>query len=200
MVKMSRCVALLALITLFQVGISSLPSFAQEPQDDLPAELKASDPEVNRYVDSADKLQRSGKYAEAFKQLQQALDLCTRKTFLADEALLEEKLGAAYFVTGSLGDAKRLWLSALEHSVTTENLVLQAEVLIRLSYISQASGKVNEGLDLATRALELARKGRNLWIQSRCLGELGRLQLTVGKTAEARASIEEALRLDRLNQ
>ena len=35
-----------------------------------------------------------------------------------------------------------------------------------------------------------------LWIQSHCLGELGSLQVSVGQSAEARASVEEALRID----
>ncbi len=168
-------------------------------QDSVPPELQASDPDVKAYLDSAKKLQQDGDYAGVFQQLQKALVLCTQKGLLADKALLEAKLAVAYFVQGKLEDAKQQFLSAFEDSAKTGNPVLQADTLIALSSPARASGKMDEAFDLATRALDLARKSKNLWIQSRCLGELGAIQLAMGKPTEARASIEEALRIDRLN-
>jgi tetratricopeptide (TPR) repeat protein len=91
-------------------------------------------------------------------------------------------------------------LGALSDSTKTASLVLQADILVALSSMAQASGNSTEALDIASRAVDLARKSKNLFIQSCALGELGRLQLALGKQTEARNSVEEALRIDRLNQ
>jgi CHAT domain-containing protein len=185
--------------------IASAWSFGQQtaeaPQDYVPPELQAFDPEVKAYLDSAEKSDQEGNYAESFQQLQKALDLCTRKGLVADRALTEAKLGVALFVQGKLDDAKQQWVRSLSDSVSTSNLVLQADVLVAISIMAEAAtGNLKEALDLSTRALDLARQSKNLFMQSRCLGELGRLQLTLGKREEARASVDEALRIDRLNR
>jgi CHAT domain-containing protein len=172
---------------------------ASTPQDYVPVELQASSPEIKVYLDTAEKLSREGSYSESFQQLKNALDLCTSKGLVADKPLIEAKLGAASFVQGKLDDAKEYWVHSLSDSQSASNLVLQADVLVAISSMAQSAGNLTEALDLLTKALDLARKSKNLFIQSRCLGELGRLQLTQGKGEEARASIEEALRIDRLN-
>ena len=172
---------------------------AGTPQDYVPVELQASNPEVKAYLDTAEKLSREGSYSESFQQLQKALDLCTSKGLVADKPLIEAKLGVASFVQGKLDDAKEYWVRSLSDSQSGSNLVLQADVLVAISSMAQAAGNLTEALDLITKALDLARKSKNLFMQSRCLGELGRLQLTQGKREEARASVEEALRIDRLN-
>jgi tetratricopeptide (TPR) repeat protein len=88
---------------------------------------------------------------------------------LADKTLLEAKLAVAYFTQGNLENARQRLLSAFEDLAKTGNLVLQADTLIGLAALAQASGKINDALDLATRALDLARKSKNFRIQSRCL-------------------------------
>jgi tetratricopeptide (TPR) repeat protein len=173
---------------------------ASSAQDYVPPELQASDPQVKAYLEAVDESAKEGNYSDAFQQLQKALDHCTKKGFLADRALVEARLGTSYFVRGQIEDSKAKFLSAFADSVKTGNLVLQADTLVALSSMAQTSGNMSEAIDLATRALDLARRSRNLFIQSRVLGELGRLQLTVGKLVEARASVQEALRIDRLNQ
>lgn len=80
---------------------------------------------------------------------------------------------------GKPEDAKQRWLSAFADSAKTRNLVLQADTLVSLFTLAQASGKMDEALDLAVRALDLARKSKSFWIQSRCLAELSRLQLAM---------------------
>jgi len=203
MIKLERFRLVLAFVSLLMALASPLSLSGQTekaPQDSVPPELQASDPDVKAYIDSAEKLQQDGNYADGFQQLQKALDLCTQKGLLADKALLEAKLAVAYFVQGKLEDANQQFLNSFADSTKTGNLVLQADTLIALTALAQASGKMDEALGLATRALDLARKSKNFWIQSRCLGELGRLQLVVGKLTEARTSLEEALRIDRLNQ
>jgi len=168
-------------------------------QEYVPLELQVSDSQVKAYLDSYDKLSSNGDYIQAFQQLQKALDLCTTKGFVADKALVEARLGGAYFVQGKLTDAKRLWLDSLSDAATTGNLVLQADTMVALSGMAQASGNPAEALDLGTRALDLAHKSKDLFMQSRCLGELGNLQHALGKQKEARSNVEEALSLDRLN-
>ena len=200
MLKMERAQGFIAVICLLLATCT--PGWAQEaksPQDYVPPELQASDAEVKAYLDTADRLAKEGKYTEAFQQLQQALGLCVQKK-LPDKALLEAKLATAHFVLGNAEAARQHWLTALNDSGTSGNLVLQADTLVALSSMSQVMGKGVEALDMASKAVALSRKTGNFWIQSRCLGELGRLQLVFGKQAEARAAIEEALRLDRLNQ
>jgi tetratricopeptide (TPR) repeat protein len=162
--------------------------------------LQASNPEVKAYLDTAEKLGREGSYSESFQQLQKALNLCISKGLVADKPLIEAKLGVASFVQGKLDDAKEYWVRSLSDSQSATNLVLQADVLVAISSMAQAAGNLTEALDLITKALDLARKSKNLFMQSRCLGELGRLQLTQGKREEARASVDEALRIDRLNR
>jgi tetratricopeptide (TPR) repeat protein len=165
----------------------------------VPSEMQVVDPEVQTYLDSEDAKGRSGEYDRAFLLLQKALELCSKKDLRADKALIEDKIGATYALRGNFELAKQNFLSAYSDSTDIGNLVLQADALIGLSSIAGSYQKMDEALDLANRALEIARKSKNLWIQSRCLGELGRLQLNLGKTVDARASVEEAVRIDHLN-
>jgi CHAT domain-containing protein len=179
---------------------SCLPQAQGDKEDYVPNEMQVADPEVKTYLDSADTQGRNGEYEHAFVQLQKALDLCVNKKLHSDKALLEAKIAASYVVRGDIEHAKQYWLSADADSMAVGNLVLQADALIALSGIAKSYQKMDEALELATQAMEIARKSKNLWIQSHCLGELGNLQLTMGKTSAARASVEEALRIDRLNQ
>jgi CHAT domain-containing protein/tetratricopeptide (TPR) repeat protein len=203
MINLDRVLIVLSTICLCVV-IGSAPSHAQPTskaaQDYVPPELQASHPEITAYLDSSEKLGQAGNYGEVSQQLRKALDLCTSKGFIADRAIIEAHLGSAYFLQGKLEDAKQSFLNAFSDSLTSKNLVLQADVLVALSSIAQGAGQMTEALDLVTKALGLARSSKDLFIQSRCLGELGRLQFTMTKLEEARNSVEEALRIDRLNQ
>jgi CHAT domain-containing protein/Tfp pilus assembly protein PilF len=189
----------LVLVLLFPAWTFAQQS-AEGPQDYVPPELQTSDPEVKAYLGTAEQFSREGNYSDSFQQLQNALGLCTRKGLVADKALIEARLGVASFVLGKLEDAKEYWVRSLSDSQSASNLILQADVLVAISSMAQGAGNLTEALELVTKALDLARKSKNLFIQSRCLGELGRLQLTQGKREEARASLDEALRIDRLNR
>ena len=166
----------------------------------VPPEFQASDPEVRSLLDSAERSASEGKYSEGTQSVQKALARCVAKGLLADRAIVEDVLASMYFSQGHLEDAKKQWANALSDGDTSSNLALQADTLVALSASAQASGSLPEALDLANRASDLARKSKSLYIQARALGELGRLQLAAGKKAEARASIEEALRIDRVNR
>jgi hypothetical protein len=84
--------------------------------------------------------------------------------------------------------------------MTVSNLILQADVLVALSALQQVSGHLDQAMKGVEQALDLSRKGKSLYIESRVLGELSRLQLLAGKPADARTSIEHALQVDRFNR
>ncbi|MBZ5521329.1 MAG: CHAT domain-containing protein [Acidobacteriia bacterium] len=197
MINLRRFPVPLAFLILLAASAWSLAQ--QPPKNYVPPELQASDPQVKAYIDAGEKSAEEGNYPEAFQQLQKALDFCVKKGFLGDKALVEAHLSVAYFLQGKIDDTKRFRLASFADSLRTGNLVLQADSLVALSAIAQVSSNANEALDLASKALDAARRSTNLWIQSRALGELGRMQLLAGKFPEARASVEEALRIDRLN-
>jgi CHAT domain-containing protein len=54
-------------------------------------------------------------------------------------------------------------------------------------------------LQLMVEASNTARKSKSLYVLSRALGELSRLQILAGKQGDAQASIDEALQLDEIN-
>jgi len=78
-------------------------------------------------------------------------------------------------------------------------MVLQADVLVALATLQQTSGHLDQAMKTVNQALDLSRKSKSLYLESRVLGELSRLQLLAGKQADALASIEEALQIDRVN-
>jgi CHAT domain-containing protein/uncharacterized protein HemY len=202
MIHLIRFGLLLRLIC-FLFAITSTWSFGQETSGSSkpysPPELQASDPDVKECLNSAEKSGHEGNYPEVLRQLLKAFDLSTKKGIVADKALIEADLGQVYALQGKLEDSKQQWSNAFSDSSSVGNLVLQADALVALSSIAQATGNMSEALDFTSKAVDLARKSKNLWIQSRCLGELGSLQISLGKSAEARDSVEEALRIDHLN-
>jgi CHAT domain-containing protein len=196
----SRQLAIVSCVLRLFVFLPCLMGQVQgDSKDYVPNEMQVADPEVKTYLDSADSQEKDGDYEQAFLQLEKAFDLCVKKDLHSDKAILEATIAAAYVVRGDIDHAKQFWLSADTDSVAVGNLVLQADALMALSGIARSYQKMDEALELATQALEIGRKSKNLWIQSHCLGELGNLQLAMGKTSDARASVEEALRIDRLN-
>ncbi len=132
--------------------------------------------------------------------LQKALEFSTKQKSPSDRAIIEDKFAVYYFTQGKLEGAKVQWLNALSDGVAVSNLVLQADVLVALSALQQANGHLDQAMKAVDQALDLSRKSKSLYIESRVLGELSRLQLLVGKQADARTSIEEALQIDRFNR
>jgi CHAT domain-containing protein/tetratricopeptide (TPR) repeat protein len=170
------------------------------PRHYVPPELQASDPGIKALLDSADASAKQGNYVDSLNSLQKAMALATKDKSISDKAIVESRLAVYYFTQGKLEEAKSLWLGSLADGISVSNLVLQADVLVALSALSQQGGNLEESLKGANQALDLARRGKNLYIQSRALGELSRLQLIAARPAEARASIEEALQIDRFNR
>ncbi len=154
----------------------------------IPPELQASDPGIKALLDSAEQSAKQGNYGNCLTSLQKAIELATKEKSTGDKTIVESRLAVYYFTQGKLEKAKSLWLGSLSDGISVSNLVLQADVLVALSALSQQGGNLEESLKGANQALDLARKSKNLYIQSRALGELSRLQLLAARPAEARAS------------
>ena len=189
-----------AYLLLFSIAVAHTQTTRPSPQAYVPPELQVADPDIKKLLDSAAKSATLGNYAEYLRLLQKALDNATKLRFVADRAIVEDNLARYYFTQGKLEEAKSHWLNSLSDGVAVSNLVLQADVLVALSALQQASGHLDQAMKAVNQALDLSRKSKSLYIESRVLGELSRLQLLSGKPVEARASIEEALRIDRLNR
>ncbi|MGA9414186.1 MAG: hypothetical protein WBV60_05800 [Terriglobales bacterium] len=166
----------------------------------VPPELQVADPNVKAYLDSAEKAAELGNDGECLTSLQKALELATKRESLADKGIVETRLGVYYFAQGKVEDAKSQWANSLSDGMAVSNLVLQADVLVALAALQQASGHLDQAMNTVKQALDFSRKSKNVYIESRVLGEFGRLQLLAGKQADARASIEEALQIDRVNR
>ena len=199
--------SLFRLILVFVFSLFSLSTEAsgQVPpvapsQRYVPPELQVVDASIRAFLDSSEKSANLGNYRECLASLQKALDLAGKQKSTADKAIVEDKFAVYYFTQGKLEEARIQWINSLSDGITASNLVLQADVLVALSAIQQTSGHLDQGIVTGNQALDLARKSKNLYIQSRVLGELGRLQLLAGKKVEARASIEAALQIDRANK
>lgn len=165
----------------------------------IPEELQARNPDVRAKLTAARSDSRSGKYDQAFDEDQQALDIAKRATFSGDIALAEDTLASAEFISGRVQVGWDLNRDALQKAIESSNLVLQADILTSLSAYSQSAGNSKGALSLLAQALDAAGRSKSLYIKSRVLGEMGRLQLLMGEKEEAKNSLDEALRIDSLN-
>lgn len=165
----------------------------------IPQELQALNPDVRAKLAAARSDSETGKYDEAFKEDQQALDVAKRAGFSGDIALAEDTLASAEFISGRVQPGWSLDRDALQKAIDSSNFVLQADILTSLSSYSQSAGNMKGALSLLAQALDAAEKSKSLYIKSRVLGEMGRLQLLVGEKDNAKKSLDEALRIDSLN-
>lgn len=180
---------------------SSLAFGQQSPPQasNLPAELQAINPDVRAKLVAARADSDTGKYSEAFDDDQQALDIAKKAGFSGDIALAEDAMASAEFISGKVQTGWNLDRDALQNAIESSNFVLQADILTSLSSYSQSAGNAKGALSLLVQALDAAEKSKSLYIKSRVLGEMGRLQLLVGEKDAAKKSLDEALRIDSLN-
>ena len=159
--------------------------FGQQPSPqapNLPEEFQARNPDVRAKLAAARSDSEAGKYDEAFGEDQQALDDC-QASQVSQEILHWRKtlLASAEFISGRVQAGWDLDRDALQKAVESSNFVLQADILTSLSSYSQSAGNVKGAMSLLAQALDAAEKSKNLYIKSRVLGEMGRLQLLVGR-------------------
>ena len=162
--------------------------------------MQIQDPTIKPVVESAEKAAELGHDEECLTSLEKALQLAIKQQSLSDAAIIEDYISVYYFLRGRLDDAKTYSLKSLSDATSASNLIVQADVMVRLAGLQQESGDLDQALKMTEQALEISKKSKNLYIQSRSLGELGRLRLLDHKPADARASIEEALAIDHANQ
>lgn len=193
----------LRLTVLLIISASSLSGvFGQQldkPDQYVPEELQGSDSEVRAKLASAQALRKAGKYNEAFAEDQQSLSLAMKKGFSGDIGLAEDAVASADFISGRVQDGWNLDRDAIQKAIDSSNLVLQADILTTLSSECQSTGNLKGALSLVSEALNAAEKSKNLYIKSRVLGEMGRLQLLLGEKEDAGRSLDEALRIDSIN-
>src|ERR1017187_6610397 len=153
-----------AVIAACVILLTSMLSLCQERPERLkryvPPEFHASDSGIQALLDSALTAGMDGDFSKQTGVLRDALAQCTNKGLVADKAIVEDTLAGAYFSQGKLEDAKKQWANAMSDGVDSDNLTLQADVLVAMSGLAQAAGHLSEAVDLATRAINLARTDR----------------------------------------
>jgi CHAT domain-containing protein/tetratricopeptide (TPR) repeat protein len=169
------------------------------PKRYIPPELQASDQEIRQLLTTAESKSEAGEYESAFTETKAALELAEKKGLLGDRAIAEESVASGYFALGKLDESISLYQASLQHAIDSANVVLQADVLVALSTLPQLRGDLPEALELLGRAQERANQSKNPYIRTRVLGELGRLQIASGEIEQGRKSVEEALKIDRVN-
>ena len=191
-----------ALVAVSTICLFSSFLFGQQPPPEtsnIPTELEAINPDVRAKLAAARSDSQTGKYNEAFEEDQQALDIAKKAGFSGDIALAEDTLASAEFISGRVQAGWDLDRDALQKAIESSNFVLQADIWTSLSSSSQSAGNVKGALSILAQALDAAEKSKSLYIKSRVLGEMGRLQLLVGEKEDAKKSLDEALRIDSLN-
>jgi CHAT domain-containing protein len=172
---------------------------ATQPKHYIPEELRASDPEIRQLLDAARDSADNGEYDDAAAKAAKALALARAKGFVGDRALAETAVGEATAAKGKLTEALVFYRAALQDAVDSSNPVLESQLLGIFAAYSQVGGRLDESLSLLAKGVDAARRSQNVYAISSALGAQARVQIATGKAADARKSLEEALRIDSLN-
>jgi CHAT domain-containing protein/tetratricopeptide (TPR) repeat protein len=165
-----------------------------------PPELVAVDPQVRALLDEPLSSCERFSINDQADSLQQALKITESRGLIRDRALVETRLAAVFVNEAKIELAFTTFQKALQDAIDSKNGVLEAEILIALASEAQLKGNSQQAVELLSRAVSISEQRGSVYERSHAVGELGRMMLVQGKTAEAAASIEEALRIDRLNQ
>jgi len=190
---------------LFSASVFLCPHLSTQAQGrgntdpSIPAELTPADPEIRELLHVGDESCKAADPAAWMEKVEKALQIAEARGLVGDKALVEAYLASTLITQGNLDQAFTIFRKALQDSMDAKREVLEADILISLASEAQMRGNSQEALGLVTRALSLAEKTGNLYGKARALGELGRLNLILGKHDEASRSIDEALNIDRLN-
>jgi len=177
-------------------------AFAQSPSgpnSGRPAELEASDPEIRQLLDQARTTCGELTLDERLERIRKAAMIGEDRSLTGDRALAEAMLASAYIGRGELDLAFTTFQKALQDASDAQNQVLESDILISLAAQPQLKGSTAEAIELISKALSISEKSGSYYERARALGELGRAKLYLGKIDEAAESIDEALRIDRLN-
>jgi tetratricopeptide (TPR) repeat protein len=179
--------------------------FNSIPQDKLPGniwkppELTAADPEIRKLLDQTTSRCGQSDSGENIQNINKALEIADTRGLLGDKAIAEAYLGSAYVGRAEMELVFTNFQKALQDALEVKNKVLEADILISLASEAQLKGNVQRAIDLTSKALDISEKSGSLYEKARALGELGRLKLLLGKTDDGVQSIDEALKIDKLN-
>lgn len=113
---------------------------------------------------------------------------------LAFESTILKSLASSYATTGDVNRAIELYREA--HAIANKlgNRQLQANILMRVSFLARRKGKVEDAVRLLEQALPLARQSHDLSATLGTMLELADAYDALGNTPGASALIQEALR------
>jgi CHAT domain-containing protein len=164
-----------------------------------PAELSPFDPEIRALLNVDTGSCKAADPDAWTEKVRKALQIADSRGLVGDRAVLEAAMASALLSQGKLEEAFALFQKALLDSTDAKREALEADILVSVSSEAQMRGNTQQAVALVSRALSLSERTGNLYGKARALGELGRLNLVLGKNAEAADSINEALNIDRLN-
>lgn len=164
-----------------------------------PPELEALDPEIRSLLDKTPASCDQLSVDDVIESVQKALHIADTRGLTRDRGLAEAALASAYIGQAKIELAFTTFQRALQDAIDSKNGVLEADILISLASEAQLKGNALRAADLISRALNISETNGSLYEKSRALGELGRMKLLLGKSDEAAQSIDEALKIDKLN-
>jgi len=180
----------------------ALPAYCDSKsiaRQEIPVELRASDPEIKGLIDTAADKWDLGDLEGALQDAKKAWDLCQSKGLESDLPIAGLQLSALSISKGEIDVARDLLNKSLEAAAERSNVVLEAQILVSLAALREMSGDRKGALETNTRALQKAQTGKSLYVQSRAFGEIGRMWLAAGVIKDARASLSAALDIDKAN-
>ncbi len=164
-----------------------------------PPELEAADPEIRSLLDKTPASCEQLNANDLIDRMKKALGIADTHGLIRDKALAEATLASAYIGQAEIELGFTTFQKALQDAIDSKNGVLEADILVSLASEAQLKGNALAATDLIARALSISEKDGSLYEKSRALGELGRMKLLLGKSDEAAQSIDEALKIDKLN-
>jgi CHAT domain-containing protein len=186
------------LLCLFAPTVAA-PQETSQSSSGQPAEFEAVDPEIRILLDEARAVCGPFDVNDRIERAQKALQIADSRGLINDRALARAILASAYIGQGEIELAFTTFRDALQDAIDSKNQVLEADILISLAAEAQVKGNILQSIDLISRAENISEKTASFYEKARALGDLGKMKLLLGKTDEAAISIDEALRIDKLN-
>jgi hypothetical protein len=191
---------LLIIVLMLTINIQVYGGTTKRSREEVPVELQASDPEVKQLLDTATDNFDIGDLEAAGQLLGKAEELCRSRRLTSDVPIVLAHLASLSISNGNIEKARDLLAQALESAAERSNTVLEAQILVSVASLKEMAGDRPAALLTDKTALEKAESGKSLYVQSRALGEIGRILIGAGSIREARTSINKALDIDKANR
>jgi CHAT domain-containing protein/uncharacterized protein HemY len=197
----SSVCASICLAAVFSIFSPSVAAAQEKPKYDpnKPVELLAVDPEIRAMLDEPRASCDQFSISDTIEKIQKALKIADDRGLIRDRGLVEASLASAYLGQAQVELAFTTFQRALQDAIESKNGVLEADILVSLASEAQLKGNMLQATDLLSRALSISEQNGSLYEKARALAELGRTKLLLGKRDEAAQSIDEALKIDKLN-